>query len=360
MDGEHVLRIDRPSDKGGDRDGREHQQEAAERKRKREAELLEGQAGDARERLGVPGLRPVGKPRDVGPGEEPGRGKLHADAEGQRREPPPRTHQAHPRECDGEGKGDDKAHERRVVRLRAVEVVEEDHHRDVAEEEESVHQRAEEKRARRDDGELRREREEAREYPVGKRRHRDDALQREERGHHQRVEAPEGDVAHPRLGEDKAGGDESAADRADREHDHLPLAEGRERVHSQLPVRDDSGDERIRERLREPLQQQWNVEARDAPNAEHRLPRFVRPHLAPHHIARRRRAADLRFHKPVPDGYRLFRSAVQPSRTSAYVSSKLPVYHGSAMSRSEPANDRSFLIFPASSGNTRRRRSAML
>ena len=65
-----------------------------------------------------------------------------------------------PRECDGEGKSHGKAKERRIVRLCAFEVVEEDDHRDVPEEEKPVHQYAEEKRARRHVGKFRREVEE--------------------------------------------------------------------------------------------------------------------------------------------------------------------------------------------------------
>ena len=44
------------------------------------------------------------------------------------------------------------------------------------------------------------------EQPVRERRQRGDALYRQERGHHQRVEALEGDIAHPCLREDKPGG----------------------------------------------------------------------------------------------------------------------------------------------------------
>ena len=287
MDGEHVVGVGRPADEGGDHERREHQQEAAERKRKREAELLEREAGDARKRRRAFCLRPVGKPRDVWPRIEPGGDELHADAEGQRREPPPRPDQAHLRKGDGKREGRRQADDRRIVRLRAFEVVEEDDHRNVAEEEEPVHHHAIEERARRDLGELRRQREESREQPVRERRQRSDALDRQERGHHQRVEPPEGDVAHPGLREDESGGDEPAADRADHEHDHLTLAEGSERVDAMFAVRDDAGDERIRERLREPLQQQRHVEARDAPDAELRLYRCARLHIAAHSAMRR-------------------------------------------------------------------------
>ena len=57
---------------------------------------------------------------------------------------------------------------------------------------------------------------------------------------------------------------------------------------------------------------------------------------------------------------RASKSAVQPARTSSHVASKLPVYHGSATSRTLPVNSSSFLTLPRSSGYTRWRRSAML
>ena len=135
VDGEHVLRFDSPSDEGGDCDRRKHQQETSERKRKREPKLFEGKAGNARKRLRFFGPGLVWKTRDVRTGKEPCRDKLHGDTEGKRRKSPPRPHKTHPRECDGEGKCHNKADERRIVRLRTFEVIEEDNHRDIADKE---------------------------------------------------------------------------------------------------------------------------------------------------------------------------------------------------------------------------------
>ena len=279
MDREHIFRIGRSSDEGGDSDRGEHQKKAAERKRERKTELLESKPGNVRERPRVAGLRSVRKERDIRPRKEPGRDKLHPDAESQRREPPPGSDKPEPREGDGERKSHDKPDQRRIVGLRAVEIIEKNDHRNVAQKEKSVHHRGEEKRARRHMGQIVGKIEKPREYPVRKRRHRDDALNRQKRRHHKRVQAFEGDVAHPRLRENEPGRDKSAADSADHEHDHLPLAEGRKRVHAVLPVRDDSGDERIRERLRKPLQQQRNIKSRDAPYAEFPVSRFTGPHI---------------------------------------------------------------------------------
>ena len=279
MDREHIFRIDRSSDEGGDRDRGEHQKKAAERKRKREAELLESKPGDVRKRPRVFRLRPVGQPRDIRPRKKPSRDKLHPDAERQRRETPPRSDKPKLRETDGERKSHDKPDQRRIVRLRAVQIVEKNDHRDVAQKEKSVHHGGEEKRARRYMGKFCGKIEKPGKYPARKRRHRNDALNGQKRRHHKRVEAFESDVAHPRLRENEPGRDKSAADSADHEHNHLTLAEGRKRIHAVLPVRDDSCDERIRERLRKPLQQQRDIKARDAPYAKFRISRFVRSHI---------------------------------------------------------------------------------
>ena len=87
-------------------------------------------------------------------------------------------------------------------------------------------------------------------------------LDGEQAGHHPGVEADEVLVAGARAGEDHAGHDESAADRADEEHDGLPLGEGRERVDTERPVRDDGGHERVGEALGKRLNKERYVEAR--------------------------------------------------------------------------------------------------
>ena len=274
MQGQHVAGAVGAADERGDDERREHEQKTSKRQRQREAELLQ------RERQHLAGRgtvasrhRRVGhtQTRNIGTRPHPCRRVLHDDAERERGEAQCRAGPADAREDHGAGERHAHAQERGVVGLRAVVAREEHDHRHVAEKERAVHNRAVEEREPGRLGQVGRKREEAAEHPVGERRQRHRALYGQQGGHHQRVQPPERDVAVPGAGEDESGRDEAAAEGADHEHHHLALAERGERVHAVRSVRHDAGHKRIGKRLRERLQQQREVEARDAPDAEARL-----------------------------------------------------------------------------------------
>ena len=269
VDGEHVGGVGGAGDERGNHERRAGEQESTERQRERVAELLREERGEpdaGRFRAAV--LRAVREIRDARTRVEVGEEGLDPDADREREEPPARSDEPGAREDRREEHGRHDARDGGVVGLRAFEVVEEHHQRHVPEEESGVGEDGEDERPAGNLYELRRKVEESAEDPGVEGREGRDHLQRAQGGHQGGVEALEGGVAEPGLREDESGRDEPAAERADHEHDHQALAEGREGVHAVLAVGDDAGDERIGERPGEPLHEEGDVESRDVRHRE--------------------------------------------------------------------------------------------
>ena len=281
VDGEHRLVVGGASDEQGDRQRRGRKDERTERKRQREAQLLEhhevaaagGHQVIERALPGNPALFEEGA--HVGACIPPGDEVLENHAGGQRGEAPPGSDKAEHGEDHGEDEGEGDAQERRDVGLAALQIVEEHDHRHVAQEEGRVHHESAQQRPARDFGQMGRKAEGVLEDERVEWRNGGKALQKQQRGHHQVVQPLEGAVAAARASVDHAGHHETAAERADHEHHGLPLCEGRQAVHAEGTVRGDAADERIRDRLGKRLQQQGHVEARDPADAKGRAAVFL-------------------------------------------------------------------------------------